>query len=146
MRKLGLALAGVALAAAAVTVSARGGADIVAGPGPFQFAQSYTTEQVVASWTPRNGGKADGGYWVRIDCYANATTTVGDPPATPEAGSVVYAQYADLTPPIVQSGFTFGPTPSWSGGGADCSLRLYALNNGAFGNPVATSGTFGAQP
>jgi len=141
-----LVLAGALVGAVVGGVFGRGGASIVAGSGPYSFGASYSTEAVIASWSPRNGGRADGGYWARIDCYANASTLVGEPPVAAPVGAVVYAQYADLTPPIVQSGFTFGPTPSWSGGGADCSVRLYELNNGAFGRELATSATFAATP
>ena len=105
-----------------------GKASITAGEGPFAFGQSYSTEEVVASFT--GNGKPDMGFWARVDCSQD--------------GKVVYAQYADLTPPLVQSGFTFGPTPSWSGGGATCTVRLFGMSNGAFGRALA-SDDFEAQ-
>lgn len=105
-----------------------GKAKIVAGDGPFVFGQSYTTEEVVASW--QASGPAENGHWAKIECSQN--------------GHLVYAQYADLTPPLVQSGFTFGPTPSWSGGAASCVLKLYAMNDGAFSRVKATSAEFPA--
>jgi hypothetical protein len=103
---------------------------ITPGPGPFVFGGSYTTEEVVGAWVPRSGKQPDGGYWARIDCSQD--------------GHVVYAQFADLTPPTVQSGFTFGPTPSWSGGPASCQLRLATMNDGAI-RYIATSETFPAE-
>lgn len=122
-------------ALAAVLVSGalgKGGASIAAGDGPYVFTQSYTTAEVVASFAPKNGNRQpDGGYWAKIECS--------------QSGSLVYAQFADLTPPIVQGGFTFGPTPSWSGGAADCLLRLFAMEDGAF-RELAVSQAFGAQP
>src|SRR5262245_24692039 len=145
MRKTA-ALAGLVLGAALTTaiVTGRGGASITAGDGPFSFAESVTTAELVTAWTPKNSQR-DGAYWARADCFAIASTVVfvlddaGNPQAVAvEPGSLVYAQYADLTPPITQSGFTFGPTPSWSGGGADCTVRLYAIENGAFGKALAT--------
>ena len=110
-------LAGLALALLiASPVYGKAGASITAGGGPYAFGQTVPTFDLVAGWTPKNGRQPDGGYWARADCYQN--------------GSVVYAQYADLTTPIYQSGFTFGPTPSWSGGAASCTVRLVTFDNG----------------
>jgi len=131
-------LAGLALALLiASPVLGKAGAAITAGVGPYAFGQSYATEAVIASWAPKNGNRQpDGGYWALIECA--------------QAGTVVYRQFADLTEPVVQSGFTFGPTPSWSGGGADCHLDLYAMVDGAFrpgiGSPYAESATFAVLP
>ena len=100
-----------------------GRASITAGDGPFSFVQSVPTEGLVESFEG-SGKVPDGGYWARADCYQD--------------DHVVYAQYADLTPPTVQSGFTFGPTPSWSGGAASCTIRLFKMQNGAFSRALAT--------
>lgn len=44
-------------------------------------------------------------------------------------GGVVYAQYLNLTPGGIQStGYTFGPTPLWQGGGVTCVLQLLTLD------------------
>jgi hypothetical protein len=126
------ALAGALLGAVASGALGKAGGSITAGDGPFVFGHSYTTEQVVAAFSPKNGNRQpDGGYWARINCS--------------QSGALVYAQFADLTVPIVQSGFTFGPTPSWSGGGADCVILLYAMNDGAFSSVLA-SDTLEAVP
>lgn len=107
---LALALAG--------TAYAKGGASITAGDGPFHFGQ--TTGDLVASWTPRNGPQPDFGYWARADCY--------------QGGKRVYVQYVELG---AQGGFTLGPTPSWSGGGADCTLSLVTFGYSDGGTVVA---------
>lgn len=109
-------------------VLAKGKASITPGDGPFHFGESYSREAVIASWNAR-GNAPDGGYWARIDCYQT---------------SVVYAQYNSLSRDT-QTGFTFGPTPSWSGGGADCQLSLLRLDNGV-SRLLARSEMFPALP
>lgn len=136
MKRLAIPFAIFVLILSATSVSARAGASITAGAGPFVFGQSYSTEAVVGSWVPKRGNQPDYGYWTKIECF--------------QGGSIVYAQYADLPDDIsdrvVQSGFTFGPTPSWSGGGVDCHLLLYGYD--PYRSPVfgllATSSTFAA--
>jgi len=121
MRRL---LAGLALATLIATpVAAQGGASITASDGPFSFGQSVSTEAVVAAWAGKRGRQPDMGYWAKAECFAS--------------GNLVYAQFADLTPPVVQSGFTFGPTPSWSGGPASCRVVLLGMDDGAFGRELA---------
>lgn len=98
-----------------------GKASITAG-GPFTFGQTVPTEALVTSW--QGSGKVpDGGYWARAEAYQD--------------GVIVYAQLAMLSEPSVQRGFTFGPTPSWSGGAAQGTVKLLKLVNGAFGRPLA---------
>lgn len=128
----GAILAGVVAAVSVTAVTGRAGASITAGAGPFHFGQSYATTDVVTAFDPKNGrNQPDGGYWAKIECS--------------QAESLVYAQFADLEAPFVQSGFTFGPTPSWSGGAADCVVRLLGIDNGAF-TEYAVSAGFGAVP
>lgn len=106
---------------------------ITAGSGPFRFGESHPTSDIVAAFTPKKGKQPDGGYWAKVECFADASTT------TPRfSGDIVYAQFADLTPPVYQSGFTFGPTPSWSGGGAVCRVILLTMTDGAFSRPLAS--------
>ena len=132
------AIAAVALILSATPMFARAGASITSGAGPFFFSESYATEAVVGSWVPKRGNQPDYGYWTKIECF--------------QAGSIVYAQWADLPDDIsdrvVQSGFTFGPTPSWSGGAVDCHLLLYGYD--PYRSPnfalLATSGDFAAAP
>ncbi len=54
----------------------------------------------------------DGAGWVRNECSQN--------------GSLVYAEYNRVEGGFAGP-FTLGPTPSWSGGAADC--RAYALTS-----------------
>lgn len=111
-------LAGLALALLIVSpVYGKAGASITAGVGPYAFGQSVPTFDLVANWTAKNGPQPDMGYWARADCY--------------QSGTIVYAQYQSLTSTVQQGGWTFGPTPSWSGGGATCTLRLIAINDAA---------------
>ena len=123
----------------AAPVSARQGASITAVDGEYHFGQTYAIAAVVASYEAKKGKQPDGGYWARADCYANETT-IGQP-----VPSVVYAQFqvAHVNGPAVR--LHFGPTPSWSGGGADCTVRLFAIDNGAFGSALATD-TFTVAP
>lgn len=87
-----------------------GKASITAGAGPFVFGQSYTREEVVADWQPKTSRV---NHWARIDCAQN--------------GAPVYAQFNSLES-NTQSGFTFGPTSSWSGGPATCRLSLVNID------------------
>lgn len=128
-------LVGLALALLiASPVAARPLAAITAGDGPFSFWTSYATADVVASWAPPKGRQPDMGYWAKAECFATADTVTGR-----GIGDIVYAQFADLSVPLVQSGFTFGPTPSWSGGGSRCTITLLGLDNGAFSPPLASA-------
>ena len=122
----------------AAPVSARQGASITAVDGEYHFGQTYAIAAVIASYEAKKGKQPDGGYWARADCYANETT-IGQP-----VPSVVYAQFQSLTSTVQSSGFTFGPTPSWSGGGADCTVRLAPIDNGVI-SYIATD-TFTVLP
>jgi hypothetical protein len=48
--------------------------------------------------------------WVIAKCYQN--------------GTLVYEQAAGIFPTSLGQVFTLGPTPAWSGGGADCTASL----------------------
>ncbi len=109
---------------------AKGGASITAGAGPYSFGQTVATFDLVASWTPRNGPQPSNGYWARADCS--------------QGGTVVYAQYQSITSTTQQGGWVLGPTPLWQGGGATCTLRLDAMDDG-IDNFVATD-TFTVGP
>lgn len=100
-------------------------ASITAGSGPFVFGQSYSREAVVADWQPKGGDKIN--HWARIDCR--------------QGGDRVYAQYNSLESDT-QTGFTFGPTPSWSGGPATCQLSLINIGTN---RTLAKSAEFEAQ-
>ena len=66
-----------------------------------------------------------GGLWARADCYQN--------------GTHVYAQYVNVDDTSSQDGpFTLGPTPSWSGGAASCTVRLLALSGTRRDKELAT--------
>ncbi len=65
----------------------------------------------------------DDGMWVRNECSQN--------------GSLVYAEYNRVEGGFAGP-FTLGPTPSWSGGAADC--HAYALTSMA--KPVKNSDFF----
>jgi hypothetical protein len=110
-------------------------ASITAGTGPFAFGESVPTEVVVAAWTPKKGRQPDGGYWAKVEGFATEDTITG---LGKGPGDIVYAQFADLSEPVVQSGFTFGPTPSWSGGPITCRVILYGMDDGAFGRELAS--------
>jgi hypothetical protein len=97
-------------------------ASITAGAGPFAFGESVPTEALVAAWTPGGGKPAT--YWAKAECF--------------QGGSLVYAQYAELTAGATQSGFTFGPTPLWSGGAATGTLSLIAMRPRSNDRVVAT--------
>ena len=128
------AVAAVALSLAlAASVAAKAGASITAGDGPYSFGQTVPTFDLVAAFEPGNGQAANDSYWARADCYQN--------------GVVVYAQYQSLTSAIQQGGWVFGPTPSWSGGAADCTLRLLTFERhwSGVGNVYAAD-TFAVGP
>ena len=118
-------LAGLALALLiASPVYGKAGASITAGDGPFTFGQSVSRDTLVVSWTPANGKPASHGYWAQADCS--------------QGGTLVYRQYQSLDSDVQAAGFAFGPTPSWPGGGADCTLTLLRTDDGAF-RAVATA-------
>lgn len=59
-----------------------------------------------------------------------------------QSGTVVYREFLHLGEqagyPINDNLATFGPTPSWSSGGASCSVQLVAYDgNGRFSKPYA---------
>lgn len=121
-------LAGLALALLiASPVYGKAGASITA-PDGLVFGQTFSV-----AFVPANGPDKD--YWARADCYANASTQT-----SVAIGAPVYAQYVHLEPGIQQGPFTLGPTPSWSGGGATCTVKLLAFSypSGTFSNPLAT--------
>ena|SRR3989304_1687512 len=124
-------LAGLALALLiASPVLAKAGASITAADAEYHFGQTVATFDLVSAWTAKNGPAPDGGYWARADCSQN--------------GAVVYAQYQSLSGTQQQGGWTFGPTPSWSGGAATCTLRLDAIDNGV--DHYVASDTFAVAP
>lgn len=74
-------------------------------------------------------------WWARVDCSRNETTITAA--YDPALGEPVYAEYLHLGDqagfPVNDNLMTFGPTPSWSGGGADCTVALLAYDgNGGF--------------
>lgn len=84
-------------------------------------------------------------FWARVDCYANETT-IGQP-----VPSIVYAEFLHLGPqegyPVNDNTMTFGPTPSWSGGGADCTIKLLVYDdNGNFDEVRGATDTFIVLP
>lgn len=136
-----LAIALILLIALAGVANAKAGASITAGDGEYHFGETYPTDEIVVSWTAAKGRKADFGWWARADCNVNATSII----TTVTEGGRLYAQFQSLSTNVQRGGFTFGPTPSWSGGGADCTLRLYSIENGALRGPFAED-TFTVLP
>lgn len=124
-RLISATLASLILAAAAsIPVAARAGASIT-GPDGAHFGES-------AGVTFEGPARVDAfRWWARVDC---------------EAG---YAEYLHLGEqagaPWNDNLATFGPTPSWSAGGSECSVTLLAYDgNGRF-VPYATD-TFEVLP
>lgn len=120
-------IAGIALALLiASPVSARAQASI-AGPDGASFGESagVTFDAGKAKVDPDN-------WWARVDCYLN-DSTIG---ASSFESGLVYAEYLYLgsrTYVVNDELMTFGPTVSWSGGGADCTVELLAYDgNGGF--------------
>lgn len=142
LRSISVALMAMVLAVA--PVFAKAGASITAGDGEYHFAQQIATFDLVASWNGKNGNQSNG-YWARADCYANSSTVVPDGMGIQTGdGLKVYAQFQSITTTVQQGGWAFGPTPSWSGGGADCTLQLLSINNGVFS--TVASDTFTVLP
>lgn len=99
-------LAGLVLALLVASPAAAGQASITA-PDGLSFGDTFTVEFTA----PRN---YNGGLWARGECRQE---------------SVVWVQYVNLDDTSTQDGpFVLGPTPSWSGGGAECNVTLLVLN------------------
>lgn len=83
-------------------------------------------------------------WWALVTCFANGSTELG--PQFDERGRrAVYSEYLHLGDqagfPVNDDEMTFGPTSSWSGGGADCVVELIAYDgNGRFVGPYASDG------
>lgn len=128
-------LAGLALALiVASPVSARANASIT-GPDGFHFG-----ETAGVTFDAGNAKVDPFDWWARVDCYRNDTTVTGY--WDPALGEVVYAEMLHLGDqagyPVNDNLMTFGPTQSWSGGGADCTVTLLRYDgNGRF-FPFAT--------
>ena len=102
-------LAGLALALLiASPVYGKAGASITA-PDGLAFGDSFTPTYVAPNHYA-------GGLFVHLFCLANETS-VGT--------AVVQESWASVGSP-----FTLGPTPSWAGGGADCTVTLQSHNGG----------------
>jgi len=104
-----LAAALVAVAVFAVPVSAKAGASITA-PEDVNFGETFD----VVAWEGTNGPDHD--YWAKAECYQ---------------GTLVYAQFIHIE--LGYTTFTAGPTPSWTGGAAECVVLLgYWNQRGTF--------------
>lgn len=64
------------------------------------------------------GNISTGEMWLLNSCNQNST--------------VVYQQYLKIAPDGNSGPFTLGPTPSWSGDGAECSATVKLFRNGSF--------------
>lgn len=117
MKRLAAAASAVVLIVLLATpVAAKRGASIDAGAGPFAFG---TVADVVEAWEGQRRD-VEFGYWHLAECVADESTitpTAGPGPIA--IGQPVYRQYVMADRP-----FTLGPTPSWEGGGADCTVHL----------------------
>ena len=119
MKKLLVSLALALLIAS--PVSARSS---ITAPDGLRFGDTFTVEFTA----PRN---YNGGLWVRGECRQE---------------SVVWVQYVNLDDTSTQDGpFVLGPTPSWSGGGATCTVTLLVLNGYRADRDLATD-AFEVQP
>lgn len=88
----------------ATPVSARSS---ITAPDGLSFGDTFTVEVTAPN-------RYNGGLWARGECRQE---------------SVVWVQYVNLDDTSTQDGpFVLGPTPSWSGGGADCTVTLLVLN------------------
>ena len=95
-------LAGLALALLiASPVLGKAGASITA-PDGLSFGDTFSV-----TFTEPN--HYAGGLWARADCF--------------QSGTIVYRQFA-----YPDGTFTLGPTPSWFGGAADCTVTLLAID------------------
>lgn len=109
--RLALALAILLLLFQAVRVFGAG-SSIVAGDGPYSFGQTVDVDELVADWETNRKFPA---FEAVIGCQA---ATGG------------YAAIVSLTGEFENDPITFGPTPTWSGGGADCHLTLVGVDAG----------------
>lgn len=103
----------------------------ITGPDGFHFGESagVTFDTGKSKVDPFN-------WWASVNCYNNGTTTVEGQNDT-TTGELIYSESLHLGdqtgPPINDNLMTFGPTLSWTGGGADCTVTLQAYdNNGGF--------------
>jgi len=101
------------------------GETIAVAPDPATFGGTVTTTVTSAHAWPV----------VYVHCYGNGST-VGQNP-----GQLLSATEAVFRDDLV---FTLGPTPSWSGGGADCYATLLGFEDGYY-TPLAET-TFAVGP
>ena len=120
MKKL---LAGIALALLiASPVAAKAS---ITAPDGLAFGDTFTVE-----FTAPN--HYNGGLWARGECH--------------NADGIAWVQYVNLDDTSTQDGpFVLGPTPSWSGGGAECRVDLLVLN-GYRADRVLASDDFEVRP
>ena len=83
-----------------------------------------TTAAIVSPMTNDPAARLASEYWVRAACHQN--------------GVVVYEQHVKTSGGVAV--FTLGPTPMWSGGGADCVAEVGFLRGGKW--VASTSTTF----
>jgi len=129
-RRLRVAIAALALALAVASPAlAKAGASIT-GPDDGNFGEVHE----LAGFDSGHARVDPDNLWARVDCYLNETTI------SPNGGiggvGLIYAEYLYLgsrTYVVNDELMTLGPTPSWSGGGADCTATLLAYDgNGGF--------------
>lgn len=133
----------LALTLAVVSPVAAKAQAAITGPDGARFGESagvtFDLGKVNVRTAP--GFTADHYVWAIAECRRNASTVTAD--WDPAIGEPVYREYLHLGDqsgfPINDNLMTFGPTPSWSAGGADCSVDLIVYDgNGSFSKPYAS--------
>ena len=97
----------------------------ITAPDGLHFGDTFQPE-----FTPPKN--YDGGLWARADCYRD--------------GQHLYSGFVNLDDTSDQDGpFVLGPTPSWQGGAASCTLQL-VVYNGLKRDKVLASDDFDVAP
>lgn len=129
---------------ASPTLAAKPASAFVVGPDDAHFGETVG----LVDFSFGSKVKTDSrNFWARVDCSVNETSVTTDL----TSGGRLYAEYLHLGPqegdPINDNLMTFGPTPSWSGGGADCEVNLLVYDgNGNFNRVQGGTDTFTVLP